>query len=296
MLNKSKIISHSLGDQYTLIDHQKRIRAKDSLNLSVNESLQILEQLTEFDLGRFLLQNKGLNGFWTSYIILNGIKKSNLSPLEEWMIHKSPIVLATRERFYIFRRELQKILKNNMVIASTPCGLMDDLLSLDFSQLSNIQLKGLDLDPESIKLATENIKNYNVSAEIEFLIRDAWNLGIKEEYDVIVSNGLNIYEPNIDKLKLLYSEFANALKPGGILITSFLTPGPTMSENSPWKDFILDDVIQQKVIFMEILEVAWQTYRTERETIAMFEDTGFDIQNIIYDRQAMFPTIILKKN
>ncbi|MBT4878256.1 MAG: hypothetical protein HON42_00345, partial [Alphaproteobacteria bacterium] len=53
-----------------------------------------------------------------------------------------------------------------------------------------------------------------------------------------------------------------------------------MSENSPWKDFVLDDVIKQKAVFVDVLEVAWQAYRTEKEMRSMFEGSGFDIQNI----------------
>ena len=68
-----------------------------------------------------------------------------------------------------------------------------------------------------------------------------------------------------------------------------------MSEESPWRDFSAQDVVKQKAIFADILEVAWQTYRTEPEKTLMFEESGFKVQNIIYDRQAMFPTIVLKK-
>lgn len=68
-----------------------------------------------------------------------------------------------------------------------------------------------------------------------------------------------------------------------------------MSEESPWRDFSTQDAIKQKAIFADILEVAWQTYRTESEKILMFEESGLKVQNIIYDKQAMFPTIVLKK-
>lgn len=295
MMDNSKIISHALGSGFVFTKHKEKIRQKDSLSLSLDETLKMLQKLIEFDLGKFLLNNKGLNGFWTAYVILNGIKKSNLPPLESWILNRSPIVVATRERFYIFQEELKKLLKNGISIASTPCGLMDDLLTIDFSEFSNIKLTGIDLDQESIKLAKQNAKHHTTKAKIEFLIRSAWSLDLVEKYDVIISNGLNIYEPDRTKLCKLYSQFAAAIKPGGYLITSFLTPSPVMSESSPWRDFSVEDVKKQKAIFADILEVAWQTYRTEAETVPMFEESGFKVQDIIYDRQAMFPTIILKK-
>lgn len=274
MSNNSKIISHALSSDFVFADHKEKIRKKESLSLSLNETLKILQELTEFDLGKFLLANKGLNGLWTAYAILNGIKKSNLHSLERWMLNISPVIIATRERFFIFQKELKKLLKNNMSIASTPCGLMDDLLSMDFSECSNIKLTGIDLDQESIKLAKQNIQQYNTNADIGFLVRSAWSLDLTEKYDVIISNGLNIYEPDRTKLCELYTQLAKAIKPEGYLITSFLTPSPTMSEESPWRDFSIHDVTKQKAIFADILEVAWQTYRTEAETIPMFEESG----------------------
>lgn len=296
MPSNSKIISHALNSGFVFADHEEKIKKKkESLSLPLNETLEMLQELTEFDLGKFLLSNKGLNGFWTAYVILNGIKKSNLHPLERWMLNSSPIIVATRERFFIFQTELKKLLKDNMNIASTPCGLMDDLLSMDFSEFSDIKLTGIDIDQESLKLAEQNIQQYNTSAQTEFLVRSAWDLDISEEYDVIISNGLNIYEPDRSKLCELYIQLATAIKPNGYLITSFLTPNPKMSEESPWRDFSTQDAIKQKAIFADILEVAWQTYRTESEKILMFEESGFKVQNIIYDKQAMFPTIVLKK-
>ena len=112
---------------------------------------------------------------------------------------------------------------------------------MDFSEFSDIKLTGIDLDQESLKLAEQNIQQYNTSAQTEFLVRSAWELDISEEYDVIISNGLNIYEPDRSKLCELYIQLAKAIKPNGYLITSFLTPNPKMSEESPWRDFSTQD-------------------------------------------------------
>ena len=107
--------------------------------ISFEEENELLRQLSEFELGRFLLKNKGLNGYWTSYVILQGPQKENLHPLEQWILHKAPVVKATQEHFQIFKLQLQKNLRNGIKIMSIPCGLMDDLLSLDFNGFDNVQ-------------------------------------------------------------------------------------------------------------------------------------------------------------
>lgn len=48
-----------------------------------------------------------------------------------------------------------------MVLASIPCGLMEDLLSIDYGKLENIRLIGVDLGTEFIILGEYNAKKYN---------------------------------------------------------------------------------------------------------------------------------------
>jgi len=182
-----------------------------------------------------------------------------------------------------------------MTLASLPCGLMDDLLGLNYKGLNGIQLVGIDLDERSLKLAEENAKNKTGNFTTSFFKRDAWHLNATEECDILTSNGLNIYEKNDQKVVELYDQYYKALKPGGLLITSFLTPPPTLSKDSPWRDYCLEDVFKQKALFGDIIEVSWQSFRTEAQTRQQLEEVGFKVTEIIYDTQHMFPTVVAKK-
>src|SRR5260363_143293 len=93
-----------------------RLEKCEHLWLPLQETLDLLEALTQFELGRFLLHNQGLNGYWTSVII--------------------------RERFSKLQKQLCSFIKPHACLASIPCGLMDDLLLLDYSDLKDIQLTG----------------------------------------------------------------------------------------------------------------------------------------------------------
>ncbi len=295
------------SDTNDLITHQKtpqvfdvsaalaRLRMQANLALPLEEEETLLQQLTEFKLGHFLLTNRGLNGYWIAYAILHGIQKSDLSSLEHWFLHKAPIVKSTQERYQIFKTQLQKHVTNDVKMASIPCGLMDDLLCLNYSDVQGTEITGIDLDEESLHLAFENSKEYNVK-NIQFMNRDAWNLRITNEYDLITSNGLNIYEPDDGKVIDLYKEFYAALKVGGTLITSFLTPSPLMSAESTWKNFDMADIMKQKAILIDIVQVVWQqAYRTEAQTRQQLEAAGFTVQEVIYDSQGMFPTVLARK-
>ena len=110
-------------------------------------------------------------------------------------------------------------------------------------------------------------------------------------YDIITSNGLNIYQPNDEKVIDLYKKFYQALKPGGILITSFLTPPPSISTESTWKNFDLSDALKQKVLFSDIIQVNWQTFRTEAQTRLQLAKAGFKTIEFINDSCSIFPTV-----
>ena len=152
-------------------------------------------------------------------------------------------------------------------------------------------LVGADLDEDTLLGAKKNATaKYNLT-NVDFIKIDAWKLGAVEEYDIITSNGLNIYQPNDEKVIDLYKKFYQALKPGGILITSFLTPPPSISTESTWKNFDLSDALKQKVLFSDIIQVNWQTFRTEAQTRLQLAKAGFKTIEFINDSCSIFPTV-----
>jgi len=294
-VKSSQIISHGIEKTQSIDKYKSRLESADNLVLPLEDELLLLEQLTEFDFGKFLLKNKGLNGYWTSYII-NGYRQSNkLHSLENWIIRKAPLVKATRERSFIFTEQLQKYLEDKSTLASIPCGVMDDLLTLDYAPDLDMQLIGIDLDQKAINLAKENAVRNNLINCTKFVKKNAWSLGVVDQYNIISSNGLNIYESNDQKLIELYKQFYQALKTDGILITSFITPPPELSENSIWENYEEKDLIRQQAIFGDILQATWQAYRTESQMRKHLEAAGFSIIEVIYDSCKIFPTIVAKK-
>ncbi len=112
--------------------------------LSVNveadpEVLRLRREFSDFQLGRFLLENLGLNGHWTSYVLMHPDRgrltkvSSDGAPfrkLESWLLDRCPIFLATQERFRIFRDLTQPLLRPGMSLASLPAGLITSTIRL----------------------------------------------------------------------------------------------------------------------------------------------------------------------
>lgn len=259
------------------------------------ELMDILEKLTLFPLGRSMIQHRGgVTGACSAYACMYpwrgritglNIEGKPFSELEDFILNKSPDVLAVQERFSIFQQELQKRCVEGVVMASIPCGTMDDLLSLDCSHLKNFHFIGVDIDQEVLDSIDAK------KGKISLLIQDAWKLNLPEKADVITSHGLNVYEKNDARLVELYHAFHENLKPNGVLIISFL------ADPKEWKYSEINEknLAFERVIFTDLLGVQWQTYRSSEETITQLKKAGFRHIDIIQDKAGIFPTVAARR-
>lgn len=305
-----KNLSHKKSKELLseIIESKKEdIKSKPHLlHATVDYQLELVDQLAQFDLGQFLLERGGLNGFWTHYIIkhpttgrVTGInnKGESFSSLESIILNRAPTVLATQQRFEIFKKEIQKSVKEGCSLASVPCGLMADLLELDYSKVSNFSLVGIDIDLESLDQAESFAKEKKLLDHCQFMTRDAWKLNIEKAFDVITSNGLNIYEPNDERVVELYRQVFKALKPQGRFICSVLTPPPGGPVATEWnlEKVNFQDAQLQKLLFADILECKLQVFRSVEKSITQLKEAGFVDIEILYDEAHIFPTIIGNK-
>ncbi len=267
---------------------------------TVEQQLTLLAELSAFALGRFLLNHRGLNAYWTHRIVTWSPEQTENPPipaLEHFILARLPAVLATRERFGIFRRQLQNLLRPGLSLASVPCGLMGELLLLDYHQYTDITLTGVDLDSNALHGAWEQAKIHGLADRLSLHCADAFALNMYAEVDILTSNGLNIYEHDDARVTELYRRFFNALKPGGKLITSFLTPPPSSTLTSPWNFAAIDKeaLTFQQLLFSHLIGVKWGALRTHTQTSRQLADAGFTDITFINDSACMFPTVIAQK-
>lgn len=302
-------LTHSSNDS-SFWDAVEVIRNKivsrgDLPDASVSYQLDVLKQFCQFPLGRFILERKGANGFWTDYMLahpengrISGMNSEGkaFTPLEDFFLNRCPIVVAHQERFRMFKALTQSLLKSNMVLASIPCGLMRDLLSLDYSGIENCKLVGVDIDQDSILSAKKLASEFGFQ-NIEFWQQDAWQIHFHEELDLITSSGLNVYEPDPDKVLALYKRFFQCLKPGGVLITSVITypPGETVKSDWDLQSISAQDLLLDRILHKDILDIKWRNFRSSSELSREFELAGFSNVSIHFDRHRIFPTILAQK-
>lgn len=309
-MEQKRLISHVISPETlenTIRKITERIKHQgDKPYGTVMRQLELLAQLNEFDFGRYLLQNQGINGYWTHYMLTHpwfGRKtgKNNrdepLTEVESFLLNRAPTMLATQQRFEIFLRENQKQVKNNAKLTCIPCGMMGELLYLYYKNVDDIHLIGIDYDSNTLNDAKILAEQQGLSKFIKLIQQDAWNLNFQDDFDLISSNGLNIYEPDDEKVTELYRQFYKALKPDGKLVTSFLTYPPTLTNQCEWNlsKINQNDLLLQKIIFADIIEAKWQCYRSSEQTNAQLKSAGFGNIQLIYDDAKMFPTVVAYK-
>ncbi len=302
----SRLISHKTEARNGHVGRLQYIRSRlrQAGNLpgaTVEQQISLLEELSTFALGRFLLENRGLNAYWTHQVVTypqGAAWALSNSDLEYRIFEKLPMVLATRERFGIFRQQVQAMLRPGLALASIPCGLMGELLLLDYDRQPDITLTGIDLDQYALDDALVLAKERGLAGRLSLHCEDAWSCRLKNEIEILTSNGLNIYEPDDVRVKARYRSFFYALKPSGTLIASFLTPPPTLSAESPWNFTEIDaeSLALQHLLFVRIIEAKCSAFRTHAQTTAQLEHAGFVNIRFIDDRARMFPTVIARRS
>ena len=195
-MEQSRLISHVISPEsleHTIQKITGRIEQQgDKAYATVMRQLELLAQLTQFDSGRYLLKNQGINGYWTHYILTHPwfgrkTEKNNrgepLTELESFLLNRAPITLATQERFEIFLKENQKQVKNNAKLACIPCGMMGELLYLNYKNVDNIYLTGIDYDSDTLNDAQRLAEQQGVLPFVKLIHQDAWHLSFQDEFD-----------------------------------------------------------------------------------------------------------------
>ena len=195
------------------------------------------------------------------------------------------------------RQVLQSYVQEDVVFASLPCGIMRDLLKLDFTGVENFRLVGIDIDSESLELAKKLSEEYGLSEKVKLYQEDAWNIPFQEEFTLLRSSGLIVYEPDDNKVTELYRKFFQALKPGGILVSSFKTPCSDLDPNSERNINQLnqDDMLLSKIIFTDILNTKLRGFRSSSTTKLQLQTVGFDDIEFIWDNARMYPMVVAHK-
>lgn len=320
--DRAEIISHGSTGELAVAERTARERIAALEPPARETASRLLDELLQFELGRFLLQAKGLNGRWTDYILTHPRRRKGpglsedgtaLTPLEQRVLERFPTCLATQERHVKFQEVVRGIVERyrglaspideplpDLVIADILSGVMDVFLSLPRTLLVTLGVKmvGIDRDPESLELVAERARRAGVAQRCQFRNEDAFALSARAEFDLITSNGLIIYVPERDKALALLRQFYKALKAGGTLVISYLTPPPIPGgPPTEWRMGEVDIAAaqEQKILFKDVIDAGWQVYRTLAEMESLLIEAGFTARAYIPDTANIFPTLVATK-
>jgi cyclopropane fatty-acyl-phospholipid synthase-like methyltransferase len=84
---------------------------------------------------------------------------------------------------------------------------MSELLLLDYAHQPDVSLVGIDLDHEALDGAFALAREHGLEDRLSLRLDDAWEMRFDNEFDVLTSNGLNIYESDEARVDALYRSF-----------------------------------------------------------------------------------------
>ena len=180
-----------------------------------------------------------------------------------------------------------------MKVASIPCGLGDDLITLS-SNSENVEIYGIGLDSDSLEKAIWNYQNCNNhytynSFTLKTAQKNAFGLeDYENKFDIITSNGLNIYVSNDYEVVELYKSFHKSLQTNGLFLTSHIIP--------PSDEVFHDEnFLKARIILNEVIEVKWNNPRNVETIVQQLDAAGFDIITIEFDNNQLYPSFLCKK-
>ena len=255
---------------------------------SQQERQQIFNALQDFELGRWLIANQGgFNGYWTDYIVTRPTEAESFSSDLEYRLLHTPNIVASRERFRHHQELLTAELCDDICIISAPCGLMNDVLMLSWDGHERPMLIGIDCDEKALNFATKQARYLSLADHCDFIEDDIWQAQPKHLADVLICSGLIPYEADLSRIKQLLEHFATMLKPGGLLITNFVTPAPQWN-----MDAIDSEALRlSKIIFSEILQANWSNPRDTATMSDLLATAGFNEITINEHESNIFPTL-----
>ena len=276
-----------------------RIKSEgDKSYASVEELLYWLDWICESELGRFILCNQGLNGKFTRYFTYHSVSRmapglnsygTPLDPFESFFLEKPMLIVASSERARIFDRTIQQHIRNDVVFGSVPCGVMTDLLTLDFSNAKGFKLVGLDIDRVSLNSAKQISEAFLLEKHCEFRHVNVFEMNFESEFDLLSSSGITLYMKSEEDIVLFYSKLYKALKPGGTLVTSFCTTEDEWDKSNQDPE----TVRLEKAILVDILKVGWRNQVSTHRLREQLTSAGFNAENIkvISDTNNVMPTV-----
>jgi ankyrin repeat protein/ubiquinone/menaquinone biosynthesis C-methylase UbiE len=187
----------------------------------------------------FYMCNGGLNGRTTEYFTLfeqdytpnnKDLLGKPIPDIDRWYLTQTPPPLSYRN--YVMNNwlpfmnsYLENVAERNqgkdvvVRMLSVSCGTMYDVMLIKEPKNVKVEIIGLDLDKESLKLAAKKAKKHG--KEITTLEQDATKLEVNEPIDVISCNGFSFYVDD-KTLTAIFKKFNEILKDGGMAVVNYI--------------------------------------------------------------------------
>jgi hypothetical protein len=276
----------------------------DAATSTIRDRLDLLQQLTEFSLGRFLI-TKGRLDAEHQFVVStwpqvrasarSRTMADSLHPLERFLLEESPTMRAFQKRHSAMVAALPNFLAGAKTLAIVPGCLCEDLTELPDSKAVAAGLEAVYHVHVEASAASPQGTQANASAKLastpfgsiaEAVTVESWeSLLLPRPVDLIVTGTLAMNEPEITDIGRLYGQLHGALDgEKGKLITGFLTQSSNASASVVETD---------RMLFRDVIRTSWSQGRSADTVASQLVAAGFARVDII-DHNGSYGTALAR--
>lgn len=279
---------------------------EDDINsgATTGEALDVLAQLQQFSLGRFLI-TKGRLDAEHQFVVSTWpqVRESSsgpavaagLHPLERFLLEESPTMRAFQKRHQAMVGILPGLAKGASSLAVVPGGHCEDLTELpdaaavasSLRDVYHVHVQSSSAPPHephaqaAAKLAATPFAHAAKAVTVE-----SWeSLSLPSRVDVILTGTLAMNEPGIADVKSFYSQLRSALnEDNGMFVTGFLTRSSNASAS----------VVQlDRMLFRNVIRTTWSEGRDPETVVSQLKAAGFGTVDIV-DNNGSYATAVAR--
>ena len=162
-------LSHQHFSSYDEAYNEIKGRIMDNKNLRV-----LIEKLAKTEFGRFLIQHRGLNAYWTDVMVnfptYTNVMRGRYTTWEQDMLDNFPSARATQKRFVFFKDSINEQVKNNSKILCAPSGLLPELVQInEMPDIQNVNIVAVDIDSQAQALLKSRLKGTKLEEKVQYI-------------------------------------------------------------------------------------------------------------------------------
>lgn len=218
--------------------------------------------------------------------------KRPLTEAEKVIYHSFPASKAVRERFSLTEALLKEYTQEGASIGISLCAYEAGLGKKFLKTQDQVVVW-----PVSHCSLCEALQNLPSQRRLRAPYWMSADLIPPHTLDLFLYGGVGFFHPTREREQDLYQKIAQFLKPGGIFVTGFIVPPPSVNDQSEWnlEQIDLMGAKLQRFLFEVLYQYRPSHYRNSWDVKEDLLKMGFSSVDFYFDGGCVYPTVVARK-